>query len=51
MTALSVVIGLVALGAVIEVVGHELVGFRHTLRAWRRDPAGSPLSAAEPRPS
>ncbi|WP_431219250.1 low temperature requirement protein A [Leifsonia xyli] len=51
LTALSVVIGLVALGAVIEVVGHEIVGFRHTLRAWRRDPGASPLSSAEPRPS
>ncbi|MDO9398790.1 MAG: low temperature requirement protein A [Herbiconiux sp.] len=37
-TALSAIIGLVALGAVIEVVGHERVGFRHTLAAWRRDP-------------
>jgi low temperature requirement protein LtrA len=37
-TALSAVIGLVALGAVIEVVGHERVGFRHTLDAWRKDP-------------
>lgn len=37
LTALSTVIGLVALGAVVEVVGHELVGYRHTLRAWRRD--------------
>jgi low temperature requirement protein LtrA len=36
MTLLSVVVGLVALGAVIEVVGHEIVGFRHTLAAWRR---------------
>ncbi len=51
LTALSVVIGLVALGAVVEVVGHELVGFRHTLRAWRKDLSASPLSAAEPRPS
>ncbi|MGH1526391.1 low temperature requirement protein A [Leifsonia sp. L25] len=51
LTALSIVIGLVALGAVIEVVGHEIVGFRHTLRAWRRDPGASPLSSAEPRPS
>ena len=51
LTALSLVIGLVALGAVIEVVGHELVGFRHTLRAWRDDPDASPLSSAEPDPS
>ncbi|WP_395242720.1 low temperature requirement protein A [Agromyces sp. MMS24-K17] len=36
LTALSVVISLVALGAVIEVVGHELVGYGHTLRAWQR---------------
>ena len=35
-TALSAVVGLVALGAVIEVVGHEIVGFRHTLDAWDR---------------
>lgn len=39
LTALSVVISLVALGAVIEVVGHERVGYRHTLTAWRKDPA------------
>jgi low temperature requirement protein LtrA len=38
-TALSVVIGLVAVGAVVEVVGHEIVGYRHTLRAWQRDAA------------
>lgn len=37
LTGLSVVIGLVALGAVVEVVGHELVGYRHTVRAWGRD--------------
>ncbi|MGO4301557.1 low temperature requirement protein A [Leifsonia sp. RAF41] len=51
LTALSVVVGLVALGAVVEVVGHELVGFRHTLRAWRDDLDASPLSAVEPDPS
>ena len=33
LTALVLVVALVALGAIIEVVGHELVGFRHTLRA------------------
>lgn len=37
-TALSAIVGLVALGAIIEVVGHERVGFKHTLEAWRRDP-------------
>lgn len=36
LTALSIVAGLVALGAIVEVVGHERVGFRHTLRAWQR---------------
>jgi low temperature requirement protein LtrA len=36
LTALSAVVGLVALGAIIEVVGHELVGFRHSLRAWQQ---------------
>ncbi|WP_249776565.1 low temperature requirement protein A [Leifsonia sp. C5G2] len=51
LTALSVVIGLVALGAVVEVVGHELVGFRHTLRAWRDGEGRPPLSAPEVRPS
>ncbi|WP_374009208.1 low temperature requirement protein A [Leifsonia sp. LS-T14] len=51
LTALSAVIGLVALGAVVEVVGHEVVGFRHTLRAWHDDLAASPLSSAEPDPS
>ncbi|MEJ3406101.1 low temperature requirement protein A [Rathayibacter sp. YIM 133350] len=35
LSALSTVILLVAVGAVIEVVGHELVGYRHTLRAWQ----------------
>ena len=39
MTMLSMVVGLVALGAVIEVVGHEIVGYAHTLAAWRRLPA------------
>jgi low temperature requirement protein LtrA len=39
LTALSAVIGLVALGAIVEVVGHELVGFRHSLRAWQQDGA------------
>jgi hypothetical protein len=34
-TALSTVVGLVALGAIIEVVGHELVGYRHTVRALK----------------
>lgn len=37
LTALSIVIGLVALGAIVEVIGHELVGFRHSIRAWRED--------------
>jgi low temperature requirement protein LtrA len=36
LTALSAVIGLVALGAVVEVVGHELVGYKHTLAVWQR---------------
>lgn len=44
MTLLSVVVGLVALGAVIEVVGHEIVGFGHTLAAWRRVPAATEQS-------
>lgn len=44
MTLLSVVVGLVALGAVIEVVGHEIVGFAHTLAAWRRAPSGTEAS-------
>ncbi|MFG6402666.1 low temperature requirement protein A [Microbacterium sp. P04] len=35
-TALATVIGLVAVGAIIEVVGHEVVGYRHTLTAWQR---------------
>ncbi|MFF1573703.1 low temperature requirement protein A [Leifsonia sp. NPDC058292] len=39
LTALSAVTGLVALGAVIEVVGHELLGYRHTLRAWQKGTA------------
>jgi low temperature requirement protein LtrA len=51
LTTLSVVIGLVALGAVVEVVGHELVGYRHTLRAWNRNPGPAALRSAEPRPS
>jgi len=47
LTALSTVVGLVALAAVVEVVGHELVGFRHTLAVWRKDPAPEePMSAA-----
>lgn len=51
LTALSVVIGLVALGAVVEVVGHELVGYRHTLRAWRNGEAQRSFSVQEARPS
>jgi hypothetical protein len=31
-TALAAVFALVALGSIVEVVGHELVGYRHTLR-------------------
>ncbi|RIX26514.1 low temperature requirement protein A [Amnibacterium setariae] len=35
--ALAVVVGLVALSAVVEVVGHERVGYRHTVRALEED--------------
>lgn len=45
LTALSVVVGLVALGALIEVVGHERVGYRHTLRAWQAGQGGVILDA------
>jgi low temperature requirement protein LtrA len=38
LVSLSAVIALVAAGAIIEVVGHELVGFRHTMRAWMAHP-------------
>ena len=38
MVALVAVVALVALRAVIEVVGHELVGFRHTMRVVEADP-------------
>lgn len=41
MGALSTVVGLVALSAVIEVVGHEVVGYRHTMEAWRRTAPGA----------
>jgi low temperature requirement protein LtrA len=34
---LVVVLALIAAGAVIEVVGHELVGYRHTVQALRND--------------
>ncbi|MFG1647394.1 low temperature requirement protein A [Amycolatopsis sp. NPDC049252] len=33
LTGLVLVVSLIALGTVVEVVGHEVVGFRHTLRA------------------
>lgn len=33
MTGLVLVISLIALGSIVEVVGHEVVGFRHTMRA------------------
>jgi hypothetical protein len=33
LTVLAFVVALVALGALLEVIGHEVVGFRHTLRA------------------
>ena len=36
LTALVAVIALVALSAVVEVVGHEIVGFSHTVRALER---------------
>ncbi|MCS5736111.1 low temperature requirement protein A [Herbiconiux daphne] len=39
--ALVVVIGLVALSVVVEVVGHELVGYPHTVRALERQARGS----------
>lgn len=35
--ALVSVIALISLGTVVEVVGHEMVGFRHTLRALERN--------------
>lgn len=47
LTSLSVIVGLVALGAVIEVVGHELVGYRHTLRAWRAGEASASRRAGK----
>jgi len=31
------VVGLVALAALVEVVGHEMVGYRHTLRVLERE--------------
>jgi len=51
LTSLSVVIGLVAAGAVIEVVGHELVGFGHTVRAWKADAAARPAGSVGAGPS
>ena len=35
--ALITVIGLVSLSCIVEVVGHELVGYSHTLRAVERN--------------
>ena len=37
LTILAVVVGLVALAALVEVVGHEMVGYRHTLRVLERE--------------
>jgi low temperature requirement protein LtrA len=37
LSGLVIVVALVATGAVVEVIGHELVGFRHTVRALQRD--------------
>lgn len=37
-TALTVIVSLVALSFVIEVIGHERVGFHHTVRALTRRP-------------
>ena len=37
LTILAVVVGLVALAALAEVVGHEMVGYRHTLRVLGRE--------------
>ena len=39
---LVAVVALVALSAVVEVVGHELVGFRHTMRVIEPDPPRTP---------
>jgi low temperature requirement protein LtrA len=45
---LVVVVGLVSLGAVVEVVGHEIVGYRHTARAVARAIARGDLPAGGP---
>jgi low temperature requirement protein LtrA len=37
-TVLAAVIALVTLGSIVEVVGHELVGYRHTMRVLERSP-------------
>ncbi|WP_240747263.1 low temperature requirement protein A [Microbacterium sp. K24] len=38
-TALTIIVSLVALSFVVEVIGHERVGFRHTVRALARGSA------------
>lgn len=37
LTILATVVGLVALAGIVEVVGHELVGYRHTMRVLERE--------------
>jgi len=41
LTILATVVGLIALAAIVEVVGHEIVGYRHTLRVLEREQSGS----------
>jgi low temperature requirement protein LtrA len=36
-TVLVIVVALVALAAIIEVIGHELIGYRHTVQALQQD--------------
>ncbi|SDY53090.1 low temperature requirement protein A [Herbiconiux ginsengi] len=51
LAALVAVIALVALSAVVEVVGHEIVGYSHTVRALERNaprPGGQNVSPSRP---
>jgi len=39
LAALVAVIALVALSPILEVIGHELIGYRHTVRVFDRGPS------------
>ena len=49
LTTLVIIVALVTLAAIIEVVGHEKVGYRHTMRALQEADLPSTETASTPR--